>query len=278
MLLLHRWAFMSTPQGGLHSSKDRQAVVHLVESIISSVTNIIVKVPLLLLRSWACTWPRPFNWQCAVCCNLQIVNGFMDLTPMAAIQGEEGKLAKLWLDVIVGGGSSGNLTVSVHHAFMRMLGVASMGAMYAQCVWHVCQAIDSQLFKSYLGLDKDAPVSVNKDTRWFKNQRVMHALLVKYMSASVSASKGHQFFFLCSDKGHVGCYPLQNTLLTYNSNVAVMAPPAAPSGGKALRGALRVFAGCKGGWSERQGAAEWFADLDASRWWSFLSFCMHLKI
>lgn len=96
-----------------------------------------------------------------------------------------------------------------------------------QLVLQLALLVEQALAAAHKG-DKGLPADfkLKAQDKWLDNERSMHTHLCKYVASAVEGSRGQQFFFLASDKGNPGGYALQNTLITFPSNLALVAPPA----------------------------------------------------
>ena len=226
MILLSRWAFCSKEQGGLDAAVSREAAADLLAGVFRCLDGRKpVTIELCLDSQWVCCWPRPHALHDKEMITLRLHGYNLDLGPLVHLASIGHKVAKAWLRPIAR--QLGVQVLDVTTVIQGTAGIIASASFLGQLCWQISLLLERDMGGS---VSDEGAISkaftFQADQNWMEDERAMHAHLCKYVSASIEASKGQQFYFVATDKGHPGGYPLQNTLITFPNNVGIVAPPA----------------------------------------------------
>ena len=164
---------------------------------------------------------------------LNIKNGIVDMTPFTTAEARTSKVARDLVKLMCSCRPGEWPEVPVLALLRASMGMAGRGPFACQLLWQMSLLIEAKLVNDHDQVSGDKPkgqgVNIKKEQsdEWLKKAHLTQAFLCRYVAAGRHITKGEKHYFMATDKGFPGGFPLQNTLFTFNNNVALAAVPAA---------------------------------------------------
>lgn len=236
VLMLARCTFTCKEQGGLDTKQSRAASLAIFEALLACVADMVVIMKVVFEDHWLCAWPRPHRTISSDVCVLRLDGGVLNLGSMVERAASGSRIPKKWVASMLTAAERRCPSLPLLEVFRKCIGFKSLFPFLAQLTWQVSVLIESALSggRKQGGVAKAFEFTPNYD--WMADERTMQAYLCRYVSATLEHSRSQQFYSIATDNGHLGGYPLQNTLITFPDNRAIIAPPAVPPQRSEIRG------------------------------------------
>ena len=228
-----RWWAGPAKQGRMSTASGQQAASNLLDALLLGMSalaawNLEVKFD----SQWSHRWPRP-ELPCPHTIELQVTaEATVDLRPWArmAEQGDCAVAKHAWDAVRPQLGSWREVSLKTLMQVCQQR--PALQRILAQLLWRLGSRMDFVIMKGRKKGECSDILTVPMDTKEVEltscSPATQDAYLVKYLYAAVNKSFNQRTFSLATDKATVGGLPIQNTILVYPDNVAVVCPPQAP--------------------------------------------------
>lgn len=249
---LARWCTLSASNGGFSQDLSRAAAGALLQALLDfacPVDGSEWRLTVEVCALWRCAWPRPppeadgFG-----VVELSVVRGLVDLTPLleALKTSMRTKVTKSWMTSLVALQLSDTTAVPLCVLVRATISKAPLAAFNAQLVWAASQQIElgmcAQVARSKRSLSV-ATISFKwvDDSLHLSGTKLDHKL-AKYVSCGRGMTTGAKMVGIATDKATIHALPMQVTILTVPSNLALFACPQVVCVRRLGGGAARVEA------------------------------------
>lgn len=231
LYLLAKWAYASPKANGLRCNQSKRAAIALFSGLLQEacLRDDGRRCTLHLSDQWQCRWPRPsVEYEAgAVTVSIEIrQNGCLHLPGLMTSARSPCHLWTVLRRNLLKTDVCGNGDVVNIDDFVRAsLNNEALSSLAAQLLWFLARQLEGRLREAS---DGDKSSSCNLECRDYGivvGAMDMEERLVQYVLAGIEESSKHRVVALATDAATPAGLHLQNTVLVYRSNHAVLCCP-----------------------------------------------------
>lgn len=240
--LLSQWAFCSFTKGGFKAEQSCRAAKEMLESLLryACTHGDGQRFSLVVNASWVCRWPRPSvvyeegedNMVQLSLAAPNLVDTAALFEPPTSDSPKTHKLQQQWVGLLMRAGiGPGNARLPVGDLLKVLAQQQALSSLSAQVCWHCSLHLESALAAS----NKQGGTLVGCPGFGFRSSVLavgdldMEEKLYLYTKHSKTESSHHRICSLATDKANPCFLPLQNSLLSWPSGIAVVCCPQVES-------------------------------------------------
>lgn len=234
LLQLLRWHTLPASSGGLQERLARDAASVLFGSLMDFVCEFFAgewRITIEVTMQWRCRWPRPqLEADGATVMDLQVVDSRVSVAHLVAFlqHSSDSKVRNNWLARLRTLNFSPADACPLVDLVRGCAPHACLSPLLAQLLWAIAlrleRAFGQQVQAKAKKLSHGLALRWTDDSSALSGSKLDHRL-AKYVHGCREASRGALMFGLSTDKAIVHALPLQVTIISFASNLAMLACP-----------------------------------------------------
>lgn len=231
LCLLSRWAYASAAQRGFRDQKARAAATDFVVALCREACGArSSSFDLYIMEDWVCAWPRPIpldrtadKVRCAI-----DAAGNIDLKPLLHPEHIPSRTWAEWrahlLDVAA---ETGSELMTVPMLLQCIVGDTRFDSLCCQVLWHLAKLLERRFAEDGRQADVAGASFAYEGGTIKVGSNDFELRICGYVLGTVAESAKHQVVSLACDKATPAGLSLQNNVLVFGNNRAVICVPMA---------------------------------------------------